>query len=361
MKKRVVAIAILLLASLVNFVEAKEKNKWYVGTKMGWSYFDINKDNFDINKNSFDINKDNKEINFLSEFNGIRDNLTAPIIGVFLGYEFNPYFSLEAENNSIGFVPFTIFSKRKDYTQFNSLQIATKLSYPLTNDLSLYTQLGGSMFWKNLSSKTDLKHTITKDSKLMPIASIGAEYIFNEKFFTRLDYTFKNTVNSVSELSMYPYLGNIDLSFGWKFGSLYEDHDFKYIPKLGNKKYIALTENINFPFNSIELKPVSYDTLDKLNNKIKKMKLKKMSIILSGHSDRIGNKKYNKKLSKDRAYTIKKYLTSRGLSKNLMIVHGLGDSQPLTDKVCKDMDSQPLLISCLAPDRRVEIQVLSKK
>ncbi|QCI16256.1 OmpA family protein [Buchnera aphidicola] len=344
MKKRALAIA-FLLASLVASVQAEEKNGWYLGTKMGWSQFDPLKH----------ITNNKKTQN-----DNLQEKFSAPILGLFLGYEFNPYFSLEIENYTNGFSPHLMFQKDSKEEQHNNLQLVTKLSYPITDDFHLYTKLGGILSWEKLVSKNDLKNIFNKESPLLPSFSLGAEYIFNEKFITRLDYTWNNSIKNMIDSSIKPSLGDAVLSFGWKFGKPYLDDAFAtYDSEESNTKYSILNENINFSFNSSELKPNSYDKLDQLDADIKKMKLKNVSIILLGHADKIGNKEYNQKLSEDRAYSIKNYLASRGFSRENITVQGMGDSYPLTNQVCKDIENRSLLISCLAPDRRVEIEVLS--
>ncbi|AYN24737.1 OmpA family protein [Buchnera aphidicola] len=342
MKKKVLT-TIFLLVSLVTGIRAKENNGWYLGTRMGWSNFNILEYK---NENTTEKN--------------IKDKSGAPLFGLFLGYEFNPYFSFEIENDTTGFSPHLIFQKNQKNTQPNSIQLATKISYPITDDFNIYTRLGGMMFWDNLSSKQELKNIFTKESKLFPNLSLGAEYVFNERFITRFDYTWKNNVEKIMNLSMKPTLGDFVLSFGWKFGkSSINDIFSSYIPESSNQQYVALNENINFPFNSTELKPISNEKLQKLQKEIKNIKSKNIFIMLSGHADKIGNKKYNQKLSEDRAYSIKNYFTSHGISQDKITVQGMGNEFPLTNQICKDISSRPLLISCLAPDRRVEIEVLS--
>ncbi|QIQ41917.1 MAG: OmpA family protein [Buchnera aphidicola (Microlophium carnosum)] len=346
MKKRALAI-VLLLVSLVTSIQAEENNGWYLGTKMGWSH--INPLKYDVNNSQVSKNDD-----ILTE------NFSTPILGLFLGYELNPYFSFEIENDTNGFFPCFMFQQNKEYAQSNSVQLATKLSYPITDDFYFYTRLGGTVSWDDLTSKNSLYHFFSKDSAIVPSVSLGAEYIFNEKFITRLDYTWRNSIKNILASSIKPPLGDAVLSIGWKFGKSNISNVFSSDDsELLNSQYSVLNENINFPFNSTELKPIAYDKLNKLEDDIKDMKLKNFSIILLGHSDRIGSREYNQKLSEDRAYTIKNYLTSQGVDRNKITVKGLGNLYPLTNQVCKDIENKPLLVSCLAPDRRVEIEVLS--
>lgn len=352
MKKRAFAIA-FLLASLVTSVQAEEKNGWYLGTKIGWSYFNP------LKYNIFIHTEDAKTEDAKNDANVSQDNLSAPIVGVFAGYEFNPYFSFEIENDTNGFFPHEIFQKQQ-HVQINSLQLATKLSYPITDDFNLYTRLGGIVLWDDLLSKKDLKNMFNKESPLSPTLSLGAEYVFNKKFITRLDYTWKNSIKNIADLSIKPSLGDAAISFGWKFGESYVNDTFSSEDdEFLNKPYTVFNENVNFPFNSTELKPIAYDKLDQLDKNIKKKNLNNISIILSGYSDRLGEDEYNQKLSEDRAYSVKNYLTSRGFSRNQITIQGMGKSYSLTNQVCNDIENKPLLISCLAPDRRVEIEILS--
>ncbi|QCI17150.1 hypothetical protein D9V62_01685 [Buchnera aphidicola (Aphis helianthi)] len=336
MKKRALTI-IVLLVSLVTNVHSKSNDGWYLGAKVGWSNFNLLK---------------YKELQSIKS----EENINAPVFGLFLGYEFNPYFGLEIENNTTGLHPHLMFQKPKETMQANNVQISTKLSYPITDDFRVYTRLGGMMFWENLT-KEDLQTVFTRNSLVFPSLSLGAEYIFNDEFITRFDYTWKSSVDKIMNLSK-PTLGDAVVSFAWKFGkSNINDMFASYSPETSNKQYIALNENINFPFNSTELKPISYDKLKKIDNEINNIKSKNIYITLSGHTDRIGNKEYNQQLSEDRAYSIKNYFTSHGISENKINVQGMGNQYPITDQVCKDVESRPLLISCLAPDRRVEIEV----
>ncbi|CAL4323263.1 Outer membrane protein A [Buchnera aphidicola (Protaphis terricola)] len=343
MKKRVSAILFVIL-SLASSVQAKNYEGWYLGAKMGWSHFNLL--------------EHKKTLSLKSKNNETKDSKSAdaPVLGLFLGYDFNSYFGLEIENDTTGFYPHLMFQKLNENTQANNIQISTKLSYPITDDFRIYTRLGGMMFWENLTSKDDLKNVFTKNSLIFPSISLGAEYILNNQFITRFDYTLKSTVEEIMNLSK-PNLGDAVLSFGWKFGNFDNDVFSSYSPETSNKQYVALNENINFPFNSTELRPIFYDKLKKIDTEINNIKSKNIYITLSGHTDRIGNKEYNQKLSEDRAYSIKNYFTSHGISEDKITIQGMGNQYPLTDQICKGIESRSLLISCLAPDRRVEIEV----
>ncbi len=80
----------------------------------------------------------------------------------------------------------------------------------------------------------------------------------------------------------------------------------------------------------------------------------KMSIAVVGHTDRIGSDAANQLLSQQRAVTVRQYLVDRGVPGMSISAEGRGESQPV--KSCEEQ-ARSALIACLAPNRRVEIQV----
>mgnify|MGYP000964900186 CR=1 FL=1 len=78
---------------------------------------------------------------------------------------------------------------------------------------------------------------------------------------------------------------------------------------------------------------------------------------LSGHTDRIGKRAYNMKLSQRRAEAVKRYLVTKYLRPEVIETSGVGPDRPVTKPGdCANMEFNAL-IGCLQPDRRVEIAV----
>jgi len=77
-----------------------------------------------------------------------------------------------------------------------------------------------------------------------------------------------------------------------------------------------------------------------------------------GHSDRIGNAKANLDLSNRRAVTVRNYLVQHGIPADRITAVGRGNVEPLV--TCDDVRGEAL-IACLAPNRRVEIRVISAR
>jgi OOP family OmpA-OmpF porin len=79
-------------------------------------------------------------------------------------------------------------------------------------------------------------------------------------------------------------------------------------------------------------------------------------VLVTGHTDRIGSQAYNQKLSERRADTVRNYLVSKGVPKDKIETLGMGKTQPLPNVVCNQKERKAL-IACLAPNRRVEVEV----
>ncbi|MDD3530724.1 MAG: OmpA family protein [Gallionellaceae bacterium] len=77
-----------------------------------------------------------------------------------------------------------------------------------------------------------------------------------------------------------------------------------------------------------------------------------------GHADATGKKAANQKLSERRANTVKAYLVAKGVKPSLISTRGAGDGQPVVE--CDLKQPKKKLVDCLAPNRRVEIEVEAK-
>jgi OOP family OmpA-OmpF porin len=78
------------------------------------------------------------------------------------------------------------------------------------------------------------------------------------------------------------------------------------------------------------------------------------NVLITGHTDRLGSAAHNRKLSQQRADAVKAYLVKQGVAANRLRAEGRGSADPVT-RGCNQKNRQQL-ITCLAPDRRVEIE-----
>ena len=117
---------------------------------------------------------------------------------------------------------------------------------------------------------------------------------------------------------------------------------------------ITLDSKVLFDFDKADLKPEGKAAIDsQIVGKI--AQVQKLEVVLvTGHTDRLGSEAYNQKLSERRANAVRDYLVSKGVDKAKIETIGMGEKQPVVQ--C-DQKDRKALIECLAPNRRVEVQV----
>ena len=79
-------------------------------------------------------------------------------------------------------------------------------------------------------------------------------------------------------------------------------------------------------------------------------------VVATGYTDRIGSDKYNDHLSLRRAQAVKSYLVSKEIESNRVHTEDKGKRNPITTGC--NQKNRKQLIACLAPDRRVEVEVV---
>jgi len=107
--------------------------------------------------------------------------------------------------------------------------------------------------------------------------------------------------------------------------------------------------NIFFDFNKSTLRP---ESVSELNRLVKLMnETPPLRIEISGHTDNVGSKSYNKRLSEKRAKAVVDYLVDKGIDKSRLAFAGYGFAQPIASNDTP-MGRQK--------NRRTEFKVLEK-
>jgi outer membrane protein OmpA-like peptidoglycan-associated protein len=117
----------------------------------------------------------------------------------------------------------------------------------------------------------------------------------------------------------------------------------------------ALQWSAQFQFNSAELSPQMRAALD--DEILPKLANGEIRVHVSGHADRIGNPEYNRKLSERRADALRAYLVQKGVDESKIEIFSYGTSLPAKD--CSGEKGRAL-IDCLAPNRRVVLEVTGR-
>jgi OOP family OmpA-OmpF porin len=122
-------------------------------------------------------------------------------------------------------------------------------------------------------------------------------------------------------------------------------------------KRVSLSADSLFDFDKSAIKPAGRQSLDKLAADLRGVDF--ASVQVTGHTDRLGSAKYNNALSSRRAAAVSEYLVqSGGVPARKIEAHGAGRSSPVTRAAdCRGTAQTTALIACLAPDRRVEVEI----
>lgn len=112
-----------------------------------------------------------------------------------------------------------------------------------------------------------------------------------------------------------------------------------------NKKIIL--SNVIFESNSSALSQRSKNSLSGLNAKLKEYPNIKFKI--TGHTDNVGTEDFNRKLSLERARSVRDFLVLNGLNTNRFIVDGKGSVEPIKSNETEEGQST---------NRRVELQII---
>jgi outer membrane protein OmpA-like peptidoglycan-associated protein len=112
--------------------------------------------------------------------------------------------------------------------------------------------------------------------------------------------------------------------------------------------YSQVIRNIYFDFGTAKLKKESNPELDKLLKVIEENP--RYIIEISGHTDNIGGKEFNKRLSERRAQAVVNYMIRRGQSEGRFLVEGYGEERPLASNDDEEWGREL--------NRRVEFRVM---
>ena len=112
-----------------------------------------------------------------------------------------------------------------------------------------------------------------------------------------------------------------------------------------------------FGFDTATVRPEGRAELDKFTGQLAGTTYD--AITVEGHTDRKGSDAYNQTLSTERAESVKAYLVNSGKVDPAKIsAVGKGESMPVTSAAdCSDKLPRAQLITCLQPDRRVDVEV----
>lgn len=128
-------------------------------------------------------------------------------------------------------------------------------------------------------------------------------------------------------------------------------------PPLPAPMRVTFSAESLFDFDQATVKPGGRQALDKLAGDLRGIQYDTVQV--TGHTDRLGPRDYNQRLSTRRAEAVSAYLVqSGGIPAARISAKGVNGADPVTrPDDCKGSKPTAALIACLQPDRRVEVEV----
>ncbi|VFP79963.1 porin OmpA [Candidatus Erwinia haradaeae] len=341
MKKTAIAIAVAL-ASFATITQATPKNNtWYTGIQSGLSHYDDTK----YYGNNY---QDNDGKTHKSQLGS----------SAFFGYQANPYLSFDVRYDWLGRMP-NKGTKIHGSFQAQGVQLATKISYPIAPNVDVYTRLG-SMAWHAESKQTNPTHPHmhSKTTNVSPLIGCGIEYEITKNWATHVDYQWTNNIGDAKTVGARPDNNLLSLGVTYRFGQdNIETIETPESSSVSENNHFTLKSDVLFNFNQTTLTSDGQKILDQLYNQLSNLDTKDASILVVGYSDRIGSNLYNQKLSEKRSQSVADYLIEKGVPADQITVRGSGKSNPISSHTCESINDRKSLMVCLAPDRRVEVEV----
>lgn len=108
-------------------------------------------------------------------------------------------------------------------------------------------------------------------------------------------------------------------------------------------------KGVNFELDSAVLLPESKLILDETAKSLKAMQDPNLLVEIGGHTDPIGTREYNLKLSQQRAEAVRQYLISKDVPAGQLKAQGYGETQPVADNETDEGRAR---------NRRVEFRII---
>ncbi|QIW14985.1 hypothetical protein A4G20_00670 [Pasteurellaceae bacterium RH1A] len=358
MKKTLVALAVSGLAA--SAFAAPQANTFYVGAKAGWGSFHDGLKQLDSKYNGTDTY-------------GINKNTVT--YGAFVGYQIlnTQHFGLATEvgydffGRVRGHQPASVKEKQTFAHRAHGAHVSLKASYPVLADLDVFARAGVALVnnkYKTVDIDTYEK-SYTKRFQTSALFGAGVEYAITPALAAHVEWQWLNNVGKAGEPTLSkigatdyrPDLQSVQAGITYRFG---QGAAPVAAPEVVTKNF-AFSSDVLFAFGKSNLRPEAANALDGAYNEIQGLGLADPAVQVNGYTDRIGKDAPNLALSQRRAETVANYLVSKGVNPANLTAVGYGKANPVTGNTCDAVKGRKALIACLAPDRRVEVQVQGSK
>lgn len=217
-------------------------------------------------------------------------------------------------------------------------------------------------FSENWGTQVDLRHVWSEAKDKSDTLFRGDETVGNTYLNIGVIYNFGKPKAAVAAVVPEPVaqeaLPDVAAYDEEPVGELMDPNEQAPVEVVGPDKpafeKITLAAEVLFAFDKDGLRDEGKRILD--TEVVDKMKAhpEVELVLITGHTDRIGDDQYNQRLSERRATQVKKYIVSQGIDESRLKSIGKGEKEPVED--CKGVRGKKL-IECLQPNRRVVVEV----
>ncbi len=196
----------------------------------------------------------------------------------------------------------------------------TKRKYPSDYPVKIYGQNTGTILWdldKNIPEDIKEKH------RIMLVFKSGRDFASIE---------FRMNMNSRGKL--YSPVAEKEKEKAKEELKKELEKDKNIEVDTDKRGLVLRLGEVLFDFDSARLKKETVDTLDRVARVIKK-KYPGREIIVEGHTDSVGKRKYNMGLSLRRALSVADYLKTKGTGDKLSY-RGMGPDRPMADNSTRE-------------------------
>ncbi len=236
--------------------------------------------------------------------------------------------------------------------------VSAKDYYEFSDELMLERTIGSSEeknidLEKSVTAFT-LSGKVVEEGTNDPVPAELALFRADENNAFKINYA--DSVSGKYSLTVYekgPFLLEVNadgyffnnMSLEFHPDSTLKVHNIMMKPMTTGASIVA--ENILFTSGKATLRSESYPELDRLVRLLEQNP--SVRIEVSGHTDNVGSASLNKRLSKARALTVKRYLEGEGIHPNRIEYEGYGFDNPIAPNTTPEGRAQ---------NRRVEIEVI---
>ena len=368
MKKSLVALAVLAASAAAT--AAPQENTFYVGAKAGWASFHHGLSQFDAKKvgqaEGYGINRNSVTYGVFGGYQILNQNNFG--LATELGYDY--YGRARGNDKDVNGN-----DARAVKHSAHGVNLSLKPSYAVLPDLDVYGKVGVALVrndYKDYRAQdANGKLYTAKAHNLKPSLTLGGgvEYAILPELAFRVEYQYLNKAGNFSkavrkaggqDFTKYsPDIHSVSAGLTYRFGQGAAPAPVAE-PQIETKNF-AFSSDVLFAFGKANLKPAAAQALDAMQSEINASGLGNAAIQVNGYTDRIGKEAANLKLSQRRAETVANYIVSKGAPAANVTAVGYGEANPVTGNTCDAVKGRKALIACLAPDRRVEVQVQGTK